>query len=156
LYRREIRLHHAAALAFFYECGELGIIPRCARREWMLGCQSNERDTHDRVGTGGEDPELFLPAIELIRECKAHAMAFAYPVRLHRLHALGPARETLELGEQLVGIAQDAHVVHRHLAVFHERAGAPAATVYHLFVGEYRLVDGIPVDDACLLVHEAL
>ncbi len=47
-------------------------------------------------------------------------------------------------------------VVHRDLALLDERAGAPAAAVDDLLVGEHGLVDRIPVHDAGLAVRDAL
>ncbi len=49
----------------------------------------------------------------------------------------------------------DAQEVHRDLALLDQRAGAPAAAFDHLLIREHRLVDGIPVDDAGLLVRDA-
>ena len=69
-------------------------------------------------------------------------------LRLHRLHALGPAGQLVEAVEQLVGVLRDAQVVHRDLALLDRRAGAPAAPVDHLLVGEHGLVDRIPVHHA--------
>ena len=100
--------------------------------------------------------ERAVVVADVVREREAHAVALADPVGLHQLHALGPAGHLVEAVEQLVGVVGDPQVVHRDLALFDRRAGAPAAAVDHLLVGEHRLVDRVPVDDAGLLVGDAL
>src|SRR3990170_7740550 len=52
--------------------------------------------------------------------------------------------------EELLGVGGDAQKVHRDLALLHQRAGAPAAALDHLLVGEDGLVDRIPVHHAGL------
>ena len=175
-HRRQVGFHDGAALAFIDEGGELRIALRRMRGKRMLRRHGAERDAHDGVRARREYPELirqivvapassFSPARgggarraacggALDRKGKAHAEALADPVRLHGFHALGPARQRVERGQQLVGIFRDRHVVHRDLALLDQRAGAPAAAVDHLLVGQYRLVDGIPVHRAGLLVDE--
>ena len=76
-----------------------------------------------------------------MREGEAHAFALADPVLLHRLDALGPARQAgLHALEQLVGVLRDLQVVARDLALLDQRAGAPAAALDDLLVGEHGLV----------------
>ena len=58
-----------------------------------------------------------------------------------------PGRPVLHVVEQLVGVLRDLQVVAGDLALLDQRAGAPAAAVDHLLVGEHGLVDRIPVDD---------
>ena len=97
-----------------------------------------------------------LLAVQFIRKTDSHAFGAADPVLLHQLHLLGPAGQVVERGEQLLGVRGDAQEVHRDLALLHQRAGAPAAALDHLLVGEHRLVDRVPVHHAGLLVGEAL
>ena len=82
-------------------------------------------------------------------------MALADPVGLHGLHALGPARQLVEVGQQFFRVLGDAEVVAGDLALFHQRAGAPAAAVDHLFVGQHGLVHRVPVHHLRLLVGDA-
>ena len=100
--------------------------------------------------------EIAALVADVVREREAHALALADPVRLHLLHAIRPAGHLVEIREELVGVVGDAQVVRRDLALLDRRAGAPAATVDHLLVREHRLIDRIPVDDAGLLVRDAL
>ncbi len=154
LHRREVGFHHAAAPAFVDERGELRIRLRRMRRERMLGGDRAERDAHDRVDARREDVHLAVAdqravvAADVVRKGEAHADALADPVRLHRLHAVGPARHPVEIREELLRVVGDAQEIHRDLALLHRRAGAPAASVDHLLVGEHGLVDRIPVHDA--------
>ena len=92
----------------------------------------------------------------VVRKMNLATFALADPIRLHGLHALGPAGQCVERLQQLVGILGDIHVVHRNLALFHQRAGAPAAAVDHLLVREHGLIDRIPIHLAGLEIDEAL
>ena len=56
----------------------------------------------------------------------------------------------VERRQQIVGVGRDLEVVHRDFALLDQRAGAPAAAVDDLLVGEHGLVHGIPVDHAGL------
>src|SRR5580700_6513498 len=69
--------------------------------------------------------------------------------------ALRPALEPRQRREQLIRVARDVEVVHRDLALFHRRAGAPAAAVDHLLVGKHGLIHRIPVHDPRLAVGDA-
>ena len=59
------------------------------------------------------------------------------------------------LAEQIVGIVGDLEEPLGELALLDRRAGAPAAPVDHLLVGEHRLVDRVPVDLRFLARDEA-
>ena len=152
--QRDIGFLHAAALALFDESRELPIVPRGMGRERMLGRDGAEGHAHDGVGARGEYLEQLLFAVDGVGKAEIHAVALADPVGLHGLHPLGPAGQRAEGGEQFLGVSGDLHVVHRDLALFHQRAGAPAAAVDDLLVGEHGLVHRIPVDRAGLQVHQ--
>ena len=156
LHGGDVRLHDAAALALFDERRERRIVARGMGRERMLGRHGAEGDAHQRVGARGEDLEQPAFAVQLVGERDVHALALADPVGLHELHALGPAGQRVERAEQFLGVARDLHVVHRDLALLDHRAGAPAAPVDHLLVGEHGLVDRIPVHHAGLAIDDAL
>src|SRR3954467_7593567 len=156
LYLREVRLHHRAALAVLDERADLGVAFCGPRSDRMFSGDGTERGAHQRIGARGEHPEHFALAVELVREADAHAFGFADPVLLHQLHLLGPARQVVERGEQLLRVMRDAQEVHRNLPLLDQGAGSPAAALDHLLVREDRLVDRIPVDDAGLLIGKAL
>ena len=90
-HRREVGLHHAAALARFNKFRELRVVAREPRRERVLGGDRVERHAHDRVGARREDAQQLPLAVDLVGEAEVHALAATDPVRLHQLHALGPA-----------------------------------------------------------------
>ena len=81
---------------------------------------------------------------------------FADPVSLHDADPLGPARQlVVDMVEQFFGVVGDASVVHRDFALFNQRAGAPAASVNDLFVGQHGLIDRVPVYGAGFFVDDA-
>ena len=77
------------------------------------------------------------------------------PVLLHQADFFRPALETVEACEQIVGIVGDLEEPLGELAALDRRAGAPAAPVDHLLVGEHCLVDRVPVDLRFLARDEA-
>ncbi|OIQ64285.1 hypothetical protein GALL_541640 [mine drainage metagenome] len=121
----------------------------------MLGGHGAVGDAHDGVGTGGEYPQFFLPAIQLVREGEAHAGALADPVGLHGPDPLRPARQLVEVGQQRFGVLRDAEVIAGNFALLDHGAGAPAAPVDDLFVGQHGLVDRVPVHHLGFLVGNA-
>ncbi len=127
----------------------------------VLRRHRGEGDAHDRVGAGGEDLQALLAVVHApgglgrVGQHELHAVAAPDPVALHLLHLLGPA-EAVEGIQQLVGVLGDAHVPHRDLALLDQRAGAPAAPVDHLLVGEHGHVHRVPVHQPGLLVDDAL
>ena len=80
-------------------------------------------------------------------ECEAHqqALGAADPVLLHQPDFFRPAVERVERVEQILGKRRDLEKPLRQLALLDQRAGAPAAAVDHLLVGQHRLIDRIPV-----------
>ena len=133
----------------------------------MLGCHGAEGHAHDGVGARGEDEhpavadQLALRIPDVMRERKAHASALADPVFLHQAHLVRPAGKgrllvaDLHMVQQLLRIAGDGQVVAGDLALFHQGAGAPAAAVDDLLVGQHGLVHGVPVHDLGLAVGDA-
>ena len=155
-HRRDVGFHDAAALALLHEGGQFWIALRGFRGKRMFRGHRAKGDAHDRIGAGGEYPELVGLAVQLVRKSQAHAETLADPVRLHGLHALRPAGQRIQGRQQFLRVFRDREVVHRNLALLHECPRAPAATVDHLLVGKHRLVDRVPVHRAGLLVSDAL
>ena len=117
----------------------------------VLWREDHEGGAPQRVWPGGEDDDL---VITFRLEGDLRALGAPDPVRLHGHDALWP----VEAGEveELVGVIGDAVVPLWHEAPLDEGAGAVTTTVDHLFVGEHRLIDGVPVDERLLAVGQAL
>ena len=122
----------------------------------MFGRDRHEAHAHERVGTGRVDGEKLRVAVQLVGEAHRDAFGAADPVFLHAADLFGPAFELFDVLEELIGVLRDAEVVARDFALFDDGARAPAAPVDYLLVGEYGLVDGVPVDDLGLAVGDAL
>ena len=83
-------------------------------------------------------------------------MGAADPVGLHGAHPLRPAVEFRQIVEQLVGVGGDLQEPLAQLALFNQGAGAPGAPfAIHLFIGQHRLVDRVPVDRRLTAVGQA-
>ncbi len=146
-------LRGAGAPALGDEGGERGILLRGGSRERMIGRQRHEFCAEQRVRPRGVDFELGLAArrrLRIEREADQQALRAADPVLLHDAHFFRPAVERVERAEQLVREGGDPEEPLGELALFDRRAGAPAAAVDHLFVGEHGLVDRVPVDPRLL------
>jgi hypothetical protein len=154
-HRRDVGFGDAALLAFLDEGGQFRVVGGSLGGQRVFGGDGDEGDAHDGVGAGGEHPQLFVGIVGQ-REGETDAGALADPVLLHQADLLGPARQVVELGQQFLGVGGDLHVVHGDLALFDQRAGAPAAAVDDLFVGEHGVIDRVPVHGAELLVNQAL
>ena len=158
----QLCLRGAAGFAFFDEGRQRRVAGRSVHRQRMLRCHGAKGDAHDRVRPRGE--HIHAPLADQgaagifngVREGKAHAFALADPVFLHQLDALGPAGQAgLHMVEQLLRVVGDLQVIARNFALFHQRAGAPAAPVDHLLIGQHGLVHRVPVHDLRLAVGHA-
>jgi hypothetical protein len=111
----------------------------------MLGRQHRVRHAEDRVRPRGEhaDPGVGAPGH---RELELGALAPPDPVALHRDDALRPANESITPGEQLVGVGGDLEEPALDLARRDLRVASPAASGFHLLVGQHRLARRTPVD----------
>ncbi len=150
----DVGLGDAAALAFVDERLQLRVVLRCLGGQRVFGGDGDVGGAHQGVRTGGEHLQLAGVADGglVVGEADLHPARLADPVALHGLHLLRPAGQVVEALQQFLGVGGDLEVVHRDLALLDQRAGAPAAPVDHLLVGEYGLVDRIPIDRAVLAV----
>ena len=90
------------------------------------------------------------------REVDLGAFAAADPVRLHRLDALGPARQLVEVVEQLLRVVGDLEVPLLELALLDHALAAPAhAVADDLLVGEHRRAARAPVHRRGLALDQA-
>ncbi len=153
-------LRGAGALAFGDEGGERRILRGRRRGQRMIGRQRHELRAEQRVGPGGEDLELALAARRgrrrIEREADQQALRAADPVALHQPHLFRPALEPVERARAdpaAKSVILKNHWVSSRCST--ERAGAPAAAVDHLLVGEHGLVDRIPVHLRLLALDQA-
>ena len=152
--RLDVGLGGAAVTAFLDERRDARIILRGFQRQRMFGGDGNERRAHQRVRTRREYRDRIALAVH--RELDFETFGAADPVALHDLDGLGPARQVVQFAQQFVGVGGDLEKPLRDFALFDQRAGAPAAAVDHLFVGEHGLVDRIPVHHRFLAVGQSL
>ena len=91
-------------------------------------------------------------------EVKGHGdtTALANPVALHGLDLFRPLIQFIEIFQQLFGIVGDTDKPLGNFLALHRGAGAPAAAVDHLFIGQYGLIYRVPVDGGHLFIHQPL
>ena len=161
LHGRHIGFRHAAGLAFGNERLQCRLLFGCGGGQRMLGGHGHIRRAHQRVGAGGVHLHKLavafrqpFAAVGGYLKTHGHAARFANPVALHGFHLLRPV-QTVQIGQQLLGVIGDFEVVHRDFAFFHQCAGTPAAPVNHLLVRQHGLVNRVPVHRAQLFVHNA-
>ena len=63
--------------------------------------------------------------------------------------------QLVQIVEQLFGVIRDFEVIHRDFAFFNQRARTPAASIDNLLVGQYGLVDRVPVHRAVFAIDDA-
>ena len=139
------------------ERGDGGALARVADElvdERVLGGEHRVRHPEDRVGAGREDAEREIRPADH-GQVELGALAPADPVALHRQHALGPPREAVAPGEQLVGVRGDLEEPPVELLGRDLRVAAPAPPVLDLLVGEHCLAGRAPVDGRAPPVREA-
>ena len=121
--------------------------------ERMLGSEREERDAVDRIGArrvgGNRCAELRRLEVEL------EAFAAANPVVLHRLDALRPALELVEVLQQHISVVRDLEEPLREVLLVDLVVAAPALAVDDLLIREHRAAGVAPVDRRLLLVGEA-
>ena len=138
--------------------GQFGIPPSGMRSQRMLGGDGQEGHAHQGIRTGRVHGQRFERSAGGIAHGKGDVQAHAAPdpVALHRLDRIRPSRQVIETVQQLLGVVGDLQEPLGYFALLDQRAGAPAAAVDHLLIGQYGLVDGIPVDHRVLAVGETL
>ena len=129
---------------------------------WHQGVLRSEHQVGGSINgvwPGGEDRNLAAAGSAVpIHHLKLQLCprAAANPVGLHGAHPLRPAIELGEIVEQLVSVGSDLQKPLAQLALFHQSSGAPrSASAVHLFIGQYGLVDRVPIHGGILLVSQA-
>ena len=146
------RLAGAEAAAFGDEGGRRRIARRHVGRQRMLGGYGQEGHAEQRVGAGRVDLDRAQIRTRpgrrsCQREADPRALAAADPVRLHHAHPLRPRLQPVERCQQLRCEGGDPQEPLAEPLLLDDRAGAPAASVHHLLVGEHGLVHRVPVHE---------
>ena len=132
--------------------------PAIALASGWSGASAHEARAEQRVGPRSEHLDrCSWPAAVLrfaISKRISRPSRAADPVRLHQAHLLRPAVELSKRVEQVFRVVGDLENPFRLLALLDERAGTPAPAVDHLLVGEYRVVNRVPVHLALLAVDQ--
>ncbi len=158
--RGDVCFHDAAATALVDERRQGGIALRGREGQRVFGGDGAVGGAHQGIVPGREHAQHAVSTHGLagrtgIGEADFDAFTAADPVGLHKLDTLRPARQCIQPLQQLICIGRDAHVIHRDLALLDQRPRTPTTAIDDLFVGQYRLVNGIPVDDPRGLVDQA-
>ena len=154
--RGKIGFAHAALGAFFDEFVNLGVVFSQALGKRVFGGNGHECHTHQRVGASGKDLQFLFFAVNGVGEGDLHTDRLADPVFLHAAHLFRPAFEDFQIFQEFIGVLRDAQVVARDFTLFDNGAGTPAASVDHLFVGEHRFINRVPVNDLSFAIADAL
>ena len=116
--------------------------------ELAFGSEQEEAASEERVGARREHGDRLAVVFALGgKELEVDLGAFRTPdpVRLHLLHALGPAVELVEIIEQLLRVVGDLEVPLREVALLDSAVAAPAFAFRDLLVCENGLAVGAPV-----------
>ncbi len=158
-----------AVAAFLDEGGQFQIRLGRLDRQRMFGGDRDEGHAHQGVGARGVDAQwrrLALgrsrhPAsrdtsasLHVDREVDLQSFRAPDPVALHGLDRFRPARQAIEFVQQFLGVGGDLEEPLRDLAAFDHGAGAPAAAVDDLLVGEHGFIHRVPVHDRVAAVDK--
>ena len=137
----------AGAAALLDEGLQLGPVGGQGGRQRVVGRDRQELGAEQRVGPGRVDGHrLGGPGHRPGQgEPDLQPLGAADPVLLHQPDLLGPAVQPVEGGQQVLGEIRDLEEPLGQLALLHQGAGAPAAPVDHLLVGQHRVVHRVPV-----------
>ena len=146
-----------AALSAFGTEGRYGVVLGFQfLGDGMIRRDADETCAQKRVGAGRVDFDAVVTADRIHQtEGELQAARLADPVFLHQAHLGGPIIKTVERVEQFVGHVGDLEEPLRQLATLNLGAGAPTLAVDHLFIGQNRHIDRVPVHHGVLAVDEA-
>ena len=119
----------------------------------VLGGEDRVGHPEGRVRPGREHPDRDARPPDDGQD-KFRALRLPDPVALHREDPLGPAREAIAPGQELLGVLGDLE--EPALDVLRDDLGLapPAVPRLHLLVGQHRLAGGAPVDGGALAVGQ--
>ena len=145
-------LGRAGTAVFLDKCCDVRAPLRGGNSHGMFEGYRHITDAEQGIGTGSEHRELFRAAGN--RKINFNPFRASDPVALHGAHGIGPAIEAVQFFQQLLTVIGNLQEPLRYFFPFHYCAGTPAPAVYHLLVGQYGLVYGIPVNRRGLLVNQ--
>ena len=125
----------------------------------MIGCDRHEGGAEDACRAASYRPRAhFRRRRATVGQRPADQQAFrtADPVALHQPHFFRPLVEAVQRVQQILREVGDLEEPLRQLALFDQRARAPAASVDHLLVGKHGHVLRIPVDLGGFARHQPL
>ena len=136
------------------EFGDLGVTRRGGLGQRVGGRHCQIGHPVQGVRAGGVDRQGVAALGQ--REVDFQAFRAPDPVLLHGAYRIRPAMQLFQVGEQFVGVVGDLQEPLRNLALLDQRAGAPAAAIHHLLVGQHGLIHRVPVHHRVLAVDQAL
>ena len=120
---------------FLVGCGEF-------RHEVTLRSQYHEGDTEHRIGTSGEDGEVFVRVSHL--ELYLSTLRTSNPVALSLFQRVSPVN-FLQTVQQALCVGTDTQTPLAHLLLYDGIAATNADTVNHLVIRQYRTQFRTPV-----------
>ena len=121
----------------------------------MIRRDGGKACAHERVRAGGVDLKLAKPCRRADGvKGKLQPARLADPVGLHQPHLFGPVFQAVQGGEEFFGIVGDFEKPLGQLAPFYGGARPPAFAVDHLFIGENRHIDRVPVHHGSFAVNQ--
>ena len=142
----------AALFAQFDEGGDISVV-RQALRHRVIRRHRHKIGAEDGVWAGGIDLNRRRKRRDGF-EMELQALRLADPVFLHQPHLFGPIVQRGQPLQQFFGKIGDFQEPLAQLAFFDQSAAAPAAPVDHLFIGQHRMIDRVPIDRRFLAVHQ--
>ena len=142
----------AEPVAFGDEGGQVRVPFGQLQGQRVIGGDGAERGAEDSVGAR----RVHFQAVAASFQGEEHAQSLrtADPFFLHQPHPFGPPLERLQRLQEIVGECGDAQEPLGQLPLLHGRPGPPSPAVYHLFVGQNRLLHRVPVDPGFLAVGQ--
>ena len=150
--RLDLRRGGAALLAQRDEIRRCGVSCGQTLGNRVIGGDRDKAGPENRIWPGGENFHLGRAVYAV--ETELQALRLADPVFLHQPDLFRPAIQPAQPVQQFIGKVGDFQEPLAQLALFHQRARTPAASVDHLFVGQHGVVHRVPVDGAFLAVDQ--
>ena len=144
-----------AAPAFGDKGGNRGVARLQRLGQRVIRADRGKGCAQQGIGAGRIDVEPFETHGRAHQiKAKLQPARLADPVGLHQPHLFRPVLQPVQRRQQFPGIIADLEEPLRQLAPFDQRIRPPAPPVDHLFIGQHRHIDRVPVDHRRLAVHQ--